>query len=120
MADKRKRPDGDARESRNANIPSRDAEGRMSERPDAAREMERTAHGIGGLSDIVEEHNGPRHGDGHGDGENEGGGAIGTMPAKSPTPRESRFEEGDLHEGDNTITGGGATVRTKQDAKKNP
>lgn len=91
---------------------SREARDRLSERPDAARETERTPHGKGALGELPDENNAPRQGKVATE-----AGVVGSRPATDPAPRKSRFDEGDLHEGDNTITGGGATVRTKDDMK---
>lgn len=96
---------------------TREARDRLSERPDAARQTERTPHGIGAVSEVPEERSGPRHGRGEQDAE----GVIGTMPqdaadagaAADPSPRETRFDGDELHEGDNMIIGEGATIRKK-------
>lgn len=93
---------------------SREAGDRLSERPDAARETERTPHGIGAVTPLPDERNGPRHGGTGGGEEGDGEGAIGTMPDGDPGPRRSRFGENDLHEGDNAIVGEGATIKENE------
>ena len=76
-------------------------------RSGAARETERVPRGRGTLTDRPEEDDAPRQGGGPQHAE----GIVGTRPEGDPSPRPSRFDGDDLHEGDNTITGEGATIR---------